>query len=570
MLPRNQSPPKGSVRMSDPTRDGQKTCTRAGPLKARATAGLQLELRELRSSQPEHIEVWMQQAELLVIQPSPPWVALRRRPRWAWLEPPHRLTGASQVTLRSRSGCNRETVRLAELWGVGPYPSWVALRRRLRRAVLDSPHRLTGTPQVTLRSRSGCDRKPASQDSNTSTESRVGQYGYDITRTETTQKRRKRHLARRAPDPAERVPPGTSIQNECIGASTICDRGTHICDPRPGADGASGTRRGTGRPKERSSAELHGPRTAASLERRAGRTARGMEHRTESGRRDRCDRTAGRWNDGGPLPSPPRCPRPMSAGSIRALAKPDAKYLRRMRPVQDPDPGNAMMGGLPPEFCALCTTARLIELARTGPCAEAQPREHDRWIAEASDCIPTPSTLCHCFLQGGVQICSIIAAAQCAAMDRKTLEVDFRPMVRSDRMWKAATSRLTLHTAMGFPMQVAWSGIPRPYGSDADLERAAGGSWQHVVDLDVLARDAPGPRGTHLSEGPGPGLQLAARLRNTKPDAPPQKDRSACPEMVAILEKLKGEDAGLPILGVQHQMDIPAPAAPACDTNSGP
>jgi hypothetical protein len=127
---------------------------------------------------------------------------------------------------------------------------------------------------------------------------------------------------------------------------------------------------------------------------------------------------------------------------------------------------------------------------------------------------------------------SMAAAAQCALTNKKKLEVDFRPMVASNRMWAAASSHLTIHRAIGFPTLLAWAGRPRPYQSMEELEEAAGG-WHRVLDLGVL--------GTEKGQ-PATEATLKQYLKAQAPN--PQEDRSGRPAMREILRRLSERDPG--------------------------
>eukprot|EP00961_Rhodomonas_salina_P165710 2232724-Rhodomonas_salina.1 len=66
-------------------------------------------------------------------------------------------------------------------------------------------------------------------------------------------------------------------------------------------------------------------------------------------------------------------------------------------------------------------------------------------------------------------------------------------LTHSGRMIKAATTNVLILVAQGYDAQLAWTGMPQPFKSLADLLEAAGGSLDFILQnqLEPAAKTDP-------------------------------------------------------------------------------
>jgi hypothetical protein len=136
----------------------------------------------------------------------------------------------------------------------------------------------------------------------------------------------------------------------------------------------------------------------------------------------------------------PPCPVLKTAAVVRSQADPAASYLQHMHPLQQAASGNALaaavVGDIRKNFCTLCTTIICWPLPNKDGSLQTRTWNGNGWEKMLQTAFPHQA---QCVSASSRQEYKPLAYGllQCSSTDNKTLEVDFRLMVKSDRMWRA-------------------------------------------------------------------------------------------------------------------------------------
>eukprot|EP00961_Rhodomonas_salina_P256973 3472372-Rhodomonas_salina.1 len=119
--------------------------------------------------------------------------------------------------------------------------------------------------------------------------------------------------------------------------------------------------------------------------------------------------------------------------------------------------------------------------------------QQHKFVIAGAELIPNSTTLLHCLLQRGVQSPVIREAAAAAMSNAKSMETDSVPLKHSSRMAKATTTNVLILVAPGFEAQPAWTAMPLPYTTFADMLTDAGGELHRIMHSNLSPAEQADP-----------------------------------------------------------------------------